>query len=609
MGHYKPHKRTTTRTSQTPEAWLGRCAEMGRLARNWSERQDLAIYGGEDSAQNFSVAGFYADTAEIEVNVDKAFRGKHPEVVGNLMDKSNWSSNAEAIGVIFHEACHAKNSANWNMKKLVEELDPAEFRAFMLLEEARIEFRGVQEFPEMATYLKLSALGFVLEGVSESSVRQESEVWSSAQTLVLMVGRIRSGILSKMDLPNVLETLSEVLGQELFQNLEEVAYEFMLLSVTQTNQAMELARKWVELLREADPEGEGNQGELSEGEEAEVARGTSSAMSEGDFSEKMKELMDNLAKSQELMEELDKRLKELEEQNEQAQSRSEANQKRAERKEIANVIFDKSHDQKGDGRSKSSVSETRIPSPDERAKAVQLGKALDKAKYRERSVTSVMRHNPSGRLKVKTAIQNKALEARGVRELSPEWKQKLRKHTDDPTLRLGIMVDVSGSMTNAMEAMGQTAWIVSEAGRRIQAKTSMVYFGEGVFPALRTGQRLDSINIYRATDGTEEFEKAWSATDGLLGLTWQDGVKVLVIVSDGQYRPDQYEIAVKTLRECKATGVTAIFVCPTGTYNGRAKQAVSEAGWGKVVEGIDDSEIPTAIGQAVTESMKVLERR
>lgn len=607
MGHYKPTKRTTTRTSQTPEEWLRRCAEIGRLANSWSDRRDLAIYGGEDSAQYQSIAGFYADTAEIEVNVAKAFRGKNPEVVGDLLDKSNWADNAEAIGVIFHEACHAKHSANWNMKKLAEELDPAEFRAFMLLEEARIETRGVSEMPEMAKYLKLSSLGFVLEGVSESSVRKESEIWGSAQTLVLMIGRIRVGILSKSDLPNVLDSLCEILGQDLFQNLEEVVYEFMVLSVTQQNRAMELARRWVELLREADPEGEGNQGELSESEEGEVAEGASSGM--GELSDKMAEMMDSLAKSQELMEQLEKRLKELEAQQEEAKAKSNANQERQARKHLASVIFDKSHDQKGDGKSRSKLETTRNPEPEERAKAVQLAKALDKAKYRERSITQVMRSNPSGRLKVKVAIQNQALKERGVREFSPEWKQKIRKNTDDPIIRLGIMVDVSGSMTNAMEAMGQTAWIVSEAGRRIQAKTSMVYFGEGVFPALRTGQRLDSVKVFGATDGTEEFATAWQATDGLLGLTWQDGVKMLVIVSDGQYRPDQYDYAVKTLKECKANGVNVVFVSPTGTYSGRAKQIIGEAGWGKVVEGIPDSEIPTAIGKALTESAKVLERR
>ncbi len=90
---------------------------------------------------------------------------------------------------------------------------------------------------------------------------------------------------------------------------------------------------------------------------------------------------------------------------------------------------------------------------------------MDKAKYRERSTTEYYSNEPTGRIRVRKASQNKALEDRGVMGTNPAWRKKARKHTDDPTLKLGIMVDVSGSMMNAMQAMGQTAWILSEAGR------------------------------------------------------------------------------------------------------------------------------------------------
>ena len=598
MGHYKPYKRTTERTSETPQEWLKRCAEMGKLVRNWSARQDLVVYGGEDTASGKAVAAFYADSAEIEVNVGKVFRGANPEFVGSLLETANQLDNPEAIGILFHEACHAKHSANWDMGKLQEQ-DPAVAQAFMLLEEARIETRGVVENPDMAKFLKLSSLNFVLENVTEASVRGMSEVWATAYTLALTVGRIKVGIISKHDIAGVVETIEEVLGKELFDNLSEIVYEFQSISPNQMNKGIELSTKWVELLREADPEGEGDQsaegGESGEAGEA------------GELSEIAEALSEMIAESQELMESFSERMREIEEQKSEAEQRRETAQNRAERKAIAKQVFDKNHDQTG-GETNSRITESRKPTPEERIMAVSLGQSLDKAKYRERSSTEFYSSEPTGRLSVRKAIQNKALEARGVMGTNPAWRKKSRKHTDDPILKLGIMVDISGSMRNAMEAMGQTAWILSEAGRRIQAKTAMVYFGQSVFPTLRTGERLDSVNVYSANDGTEEFGKAWDSLDGALGLTEIDGVRMLVIVSDGQYRPDQFDLAIRALRECKASGVTALIVSPTGTYGGRARELISTAGWGELIVGIPDSEIPSAIAKAVTASMKTLAR-
>lgn len=599
MGHYKPYKRTTTRTSETPQEWLKRCAEMGKLVREWSDRNDLVVYGGEDSANGQSVAAFFADTAEIEVHVGKVFKGANPEFIGSLLEETNQLDNSEAIGILFHEACHAKHSANWDMGKLQDQ-DSAVRQAFMLLEEARIETRGVLENPDMTKFLKLSSLNFVLENVTEASVRGMGEVWATAQTLALTVGRIKVGIISKSDIAGVVETIEDVLGKELFDNLSQVVYDFQGISPNQMNKGIELATKWVELLREADPEGEGDQSnEGGEGEAGEAGEGTLSELAEA--------LAEMIAESQEAMENLAERMREIEAQKSEADQRRETASKRLERKHLAKVIFDKNHDKVGGG-TNSRLAESRKPTPEERVMAVSLGQALDKAKYRERSLTEFYSSEPTGRLSVRRAIQNKALEARGVRDTNPAWRKKSRKHTDDPTLKLGIMVDISGSMTNAMQAMGQTAWILSEAGRRIQAKTAMVYFGQSVFPTLRVGERLDSVNVYSATDGTEEFGKAWDSLDGALGLTEVDGIRMLVIVSDGQYRPEQYDLAIRALRECKASGVTALIVSPTGTYSGRASELIRTAGWGELITGIPDSEIPSAIAKAVTASMKTLER-
>ena len=40
---------------------------MGKIVRDWSDRTDLIVSGGEDTASGKAVAAFYADSAAIDV--------------------------------------------------------------------------------------------------------------------------------------------------------------------------------------------------------------------------------------------------------------------------------------------------------------------------------------------------------------------------------------------------------------------------------------------------------------------------------------------------------------------------------------------------------------
>ena len=88
------------------------------------------------------------------------------------------------------------------------------------------------------------------------------------------------------------------------------------------------------------------------------------------------------------------------------------------------------------------------------------------------------------------------MEARGVRQEVAPFRKKVRKQTDEPTLTVGVMVDISGSMSSAMEPMASTAWIMSEAVRRVQGKTAMVYYGNEVFTTLKPGQHLGDVKVW-----------------------------------------------------------------------------------------------------------------
>ena len=590
--HYKPLRRLATRTSTTPHAWLPVGRQLGTLVNAWSGRGDLAVYCGEDSANNEAVAAFYHDSAEIEVNVKQAFGLEVPPQNFDLLTRETQFDNPKVMGVVYHEALHAKHT-NWDNEFLMSELDQAETRAFMLLEEVRIEARGVVELPKNTLFLRESALHFALEDVSEESLNNVSEVWQSAMLGVLGIGRLDVGVLKSTDVATIYTRLVEVLGQDLFDSLRKLWIEFAGLKVTQVARGVELAKEFVSLLREADPEGEGRFGE-------EVVEGEGEGKS---IPSSLSELIQDSAEdvSMENSQSISDQQK-VENWEEEAKSRSQSAKNRNQKKATAQKIFDKQNDAKGSG-SGSTLSEERVPTSEERVAAVSVAKMLEKAKYRERSVHKFRSTLPQGRLNARAAVQNAALAARGSMERVPSWDRKARKHTDDPTLRLGVMVDISGSMGSAMESMATTAWVLGEAGRRIQAKTAMVYYGSGVFPTLRVGERLDRVRVYTAPDGTEEFSDAYSALDGELGLTYGDGVRMLVIVSDGQYRPNQIEAARKALEECKRNGVGVVWISPKDTWSWGAKEIIKETAWGVHLDQLDVSHIATLVGKAAAESL------
>jgi hypothetical protein len=607
MAHYGHSKKSRLRTrdkSSKPE-WLRTCSEIGLVANNWSVRSDLVVYAGDDSAEGKSVAAYYSDISEIEVSIAGAFgSATTPEMVGNFTKRETQFEFPNATGVIYHEALHARHTA-WNTTYLAELLDPNEQRAFMLLEESRIEKRGVIERPENLLFLRSSALHLALEDADPETLSAMGDVWQSAFVAGLSLARYDAGVLEANDVSELYTSLTSILGMELYRELRAIWVEFQTLNVSQADKGADLAKKWVALLRQADPEGEPEMGEGVMSEPSEDESGDSESK-ESKGSGAMSKVMESLEKSAtetQLNTSDDLADQERSEKwQDEAKARQEQSKNNDQKRKATAKVFDKTTDPIGSG-SLSKLQEKRSPTSNERASAVKIGQMLDKAKYRERSLHQKKSVLPEGRLKARVAVQNAALKSMGIQSNQPAWRKKVRKHTDDPTLRLGVMVDISGSMGSAMEAMATTAWVLGEAGHRIQAKTAMVYYGSGVFPTLRVGQRLADVSVYSAPDGTEKFDEAWQALDGEVRLTSNDGVRMLVIVSDGNYTYSESQNAINALTECKRNGVAVLWITPKGCRPSGATSIIDQAAWGVHLTEMDTNEIAMSVGKSATDAL------
>ena len=549
-------KQTGSRAAATDPRWLKRGAEIAMLANEWAGRGDLVAYVGP-GAGGPAPACYAPHLAEIEVNVDVAFApGIDPESVGDLTVRSNQYSWARGIGAIKHEAFHAKHS-HWDMKAAYDALKPDEYDALILLEEGRIEARGLAGDPSARVFLSACAMDIVLADARES-FSSDSNVRAAAKMVGLVHARVEGGILYPEDVEPLTEIVEGVLGADLVDALVALAREAQAHENDHNIEALyPVAREWARLVREAsEAAGEPQPGEKGEGTPMPSEGG------EGGLSEIMQDILDAIEEAAEIVAIANNEDLAGQEQSEawaqEVRERADAAREQKDNMRTAAKVFDRPKE--GGTRSHSRLYTKRPPNGRERAAAVTVAQQMERAKYRDRDITEITSIVPPGRLRTRTLVQDAALRAQGRLPQGEAWRRKARKQTEEPTLTVGVMEDISGSMGSAMEPLGTAAWVMSEAGRRVLARTAMVYYGEGVFPTLKPGEHLSEVHIYTAPDGTEKFDEAFRAIDGGLNLLHGSGARLLVVCSDGHYTYDQREAAKRWMRRCEESGVGVLWL-------------------------------------------------
>lgn len=551
MTHFGIEANTGVGTDQDFAAWLPIGAQIGRLVNEWSFRNDLVVHMSGEQYFEGMVAAFNPASAEIAINTQKAFGTLTPEQVGNFGNRQTQLDNPAASGAIFHEAMHARFS-RYSLESAHKVLTQPEFEALHLLEESRIESLGVRVSPDNRALLRAAAIDLVIGAYDPTTTTNISK---AAFTAGLVLARVDAGILDEREVADIRAILVSVLGEETLAKLREVWLEVQSCEEhTNIEPFCELARRWVKILEEASAEAgeEYGEGESGEGESGEG--GISATL--GKLLEELGDVV-KIATQNAIYDLMDK-----EEDKQEAKSREQAAKESRERQAIAKKVFkerDLNDPTAGTG-TRSRLEETRKPTTDERIAAVKVSQMLERAKYRERSQTEIRSVIPQGRLRTRAMVQNAAYKSMGLNHRVEAWERTLRRHTDDPTLKIGVMVDISGSMGAAMQPMATTAWVLSEAGRRVQAQNAMVYFGQDVFATLSPGQHLENVAVYTASDHTEKFEKAFQALEGALNLLDSGGARLLVVVSDGQYVPDERRKAESWLKVCEQKGVAVVWV-------------------------------------------------
>lgn len=590
-----------TRTENTAPEWLGVGRVIGELANKWATRTDLVAYIGVGAGSG-SPACYIPHLSEIEIDIDVAFgKNINPRDLENLDNRKVQYENAKGVGAIYHEAFHARFS-NWKMQEARDTLPPAVFNALMLLEEGRIEACGVRVIPKSRSFLRSCAMDIVV-GDAEEKLANSSDIDAVSFLVACINARVVAGTINKHEVQEVLQFTEDYLGAERVALLCDIARRFQKHEDHYNAYPLyPLAYEWVEVLKDAAEEKGEEYDENGSGSGSEASSTITSEMF-GQILEKLQDSLENvlLASNDELFDQEvgEDRVEEVEGKNKKAEIAKK-------NREVAEMVFGKSTSESDYGSSMSTLVERRKPSSEERVAAVTVARLFEKARYRDRSEIEVSSETPPGRLRTRGLVQSAALKSRGVGVKTEPWRRTVRKQVNTPELTVGVMVDISGSMRAAMEPMATTAWVLSEATRRVQGRCAMVYYGNSVFSTLRPGEYLSEVAVYAACDSTEKFDKAFRALDGSLNLLNGHGARLLVVTSDGIYTESERAAAQKWVEQCSRSGVAVLWL-PFSRANYEVKKIVGKNKGTRILDTVlDPASAAHEIGRSAAEALTAL---
>jgi len=614
-GHYTTRDRGG-KPRPSNKDWLKLTGEIGEQANTWAMRQDLVAYVNSDGGQKLAAAVFFHDTAEIEVNTIEAFgehvRGNH---VGDFRQRRIQLDWPKATGYVAHESSHARWSTVTPGVR-AQRLTPDEFRKisdvpvepaapeyYRLLEEVRIETQHQDRYPDNHIFLRASATDLMQVDEEELRKSHVNLTTLGLRLLILGYGRQQAGILETHDLDEIRHYVKDHVDETVRQAILRLCATFTRLDDRRDlDEMLRIANEVARLAKQQHTENETNAQDDANGD----GEGTGGE----ELTPEQEKLLQDILKTLQDMsgnvfltvseDAADQQHREM--QQDRANQKQEQDREQRDNEAQAKMLF--SHAPGPEGVATSSrLTEHRPPSDEERVAANKIGRALERAKYRDRLVTERLTEIPPGRLRVGTAMQGVAERQSGGSGVVEPWRKRVRHHVDDPTLRLGIMCDISGSMNRAMQPMGSAVWIMAEAARRVQGRAASVYYGNDVFPVLKAGQTLPEVRVYSAADGTEMFDKAFRSLDGALNLLNGSGARLVIICSDGHYVTQESEACLHWLQRCRQEGVAVVWLGLKGSHAERAQGYCADTGASFIELSGDVLAAADVIGQACMQAL------
>ncbi|AZM48778.1 hypothetical protein DMB38_26055 [Streptomyces sp. WAC 06738] len=522
--------------------WLRIAAALTERLPELAGREDV-IVTCEQGTRSGSPGAFFPATADLEIDA-ALFAPLAPATIDptRVGDEENYPV---AWGVLTHEAAHAAHT-RWTTPPPLR--GTALDAAAQLLDESRAENAQLSRRPGDRRFLRAAVHSLVIDGFSNQT---PTDRWQAAAAAGLILARRDAGILDEDETAALEITVAATLGPNLLNALAAI-WTAAHTTADEDSQAMlEHARAWCQALG-ADPAAPeptpdpaaGHRGELAEG----IGKVTAAAAA-NDAAQAAAQAQAAAARS--------------------ARTRKKAAQAAHARQaaQTAEKVFAPGGRPytpgKPNSRSRRSpVTGTRQPTSAEKAAAGQLARALRAAAYRERTTTQTTSAAPPGRLNMRQALARDAQKAAGAIPTATPWVHTMHRAGVTPPLRVGIAVDVSGSMSIAAAPIASAAWIVAKAAALTDPDSSSatVAYDKSITAITTPGRTPARVTEFDATGLGHSLGEAIDALEVGAGLTQPGAGRLLVIASDGIYGAKEADQAAGRVAALRTTGCAVLWL-------------------------------------------------
>jgi hypothetical protein len=524
----------------SPAAWLRVGAELGDRLVALSGRQDLLVTC-RPGTRSGAPAAYFPRLAEIEFDA-RLFAPLqpyevHPRIVG---DEEHYPA---AWGVLVHEAAHAAHSV-WEEPAGA---NPRVVEAAFLLEESRIEGAHLTRRPTDRTYLRTSARTLVMPDLANPAFQG---VEQAASVAALMLGRRDAGILDAGETEAVADLCVRVLGTDLLATLTGIWTAAHRCADHDATTMLHLAQDWCDALDTAGPALPAAPADLTDLLSGAVAV-VMDNMAANDAADRAAQAASNNAVAARSRAKAQDR----------AQQAGQRRKAAATAKSVFNPRATTVSPQGTPRPSGNPVTGSRKPTAAEQSAAARLSRALRTAAYRERAEEQTTSPTPPGRLNMRQALARDAQRAAGSIPTARPFTHTRRRNSPTPPLRVGIAVDVSGSMRAACKPVASAAWIVARAAALTDpdSRTATIAYDKNLTALTRPTHRApDRVTTFNANGGNHNLGDAIDALDHGLDLSRPGTGRLLVIVTDARYTDDETAQAVTRINRLNDAGCAVL---------------------------------------------------
>ncbi|AJE81710.1 hypothetical protein SLNWT_1334 [Streptomyces albus] len=523
----------------SPAAWLRVGAELGDRLVTLSGRQDLLVTC-RPGTRSGAPAAYFPTLGEVEFDANLFAPLQpheiHPRIEG---DEDRYPA---AWGVFVHEAAHAAHSV-WTQP---DGADPRVVEAALLLEESRVEGAHLITRPTDRTYLRTSARTLVMPDIAHPTIQG---IEQAAGAAALILGRRDVGILDAGETRAISDLCEKVLGAPLLATLTRIWTAAHQCADHDATTMLAHGQQWCDALDAAAPALPVPEGlaDLLSGA-VRVVMDSAAAADAADLAAQAAATNAVAAQSKA-----------------QAQDRAQrANQRRKAAATAKSVFNTRGTTVNPDGTPaprSNPVTGTRKPTAAEKSAAARLSRSLRAAAYRERTEEQTTSPTPPGRLNMRAALARDAQRAAGSIPTAEPFTQTRRRTSPTPPLRVGIAVDVSGSMRAACAPVASAAWIVARAAALTDpdSRTATIAYDHHLTALTRPGHRApERVTTFAANGGAHNLGDAINALDHGLELSRPGAGRLLVIVTDAQYSSDETAQAVTRVKQLTNAGCAVL---------------------------------------------------